>query len=99
MTIYSTNILAGPLMLAVWAMDAYLLIVMLRMVLGQVSTMRTTTFYGALRQLTDGLPRVMGRWLSRVRQDVNPPWLPWVAVILGILTGRHLLVWIVALSS
>ena len=97
MIIFTTNmsIFALPFLLAIWAMDLYLLLASIRLILPRISGDRPSRWCMTLRQFTDPIPEAIGRWLSARGARSTPNWLPWVIVILGSLVLRHLLIWIV----
>ena len=92
--IIHTNILALPLILLVWALDAYLLIALIRLVLGGVRAMQSKPLYLCLQQLADGIPNRVDRWIAGWREVSNPSWLPWLVVLVSLIVIRHLVVWV-----
>ncbi len=92
--IISTNILALPLIVIVWAMDTYLFIASLRLVLGRVTAMQSKPLYLSLQQLADGIPNRVDRWIAGWRDVSNPSWLPWLVVLVSLIVIRHLVVWV-----
>lgn len=92
--IIHTNILALPLILLVWVLDAYLLIAFVRLVLSRVSGMQSKPLYLSLQQLTDGIPSRVNRWIAGWRDVSNPSWLPWLVVLVSLIVIRHLVVWV-----
>ena len=87
------TILGVPLVIAVWAIDSVLFLVVARLMLGWISPMRVTASYRLLEQLIDPVAASIGRSLSHrtgrsVRQGVQ-----WTAFILGLCAAR----WVVIL--
>ena len=92
MTIHASNIFAAPLVLIIWAIDCYVFVSVIRLLLGcrqgQASKARL-----ALQNITDPIPQAVHRWLS-ARWAVPPrPWLPWLIVLVTAAIVRHVLVW------
>ena len=61
--IYTTNILAVPLVLTIWALDMYLFLLMVYGVLTKVSGERASQLLLCLKPFTDPLPQAVRRWL------------------------------------
>ena len=93
MIIYTTNIPAALLILAVWCIDLYLLLAGVRFVLSRMNTTQTNGLCLTLQRFTDPIPTALHRRLMRRRTVPIPKWLPWLIVILGGLILRHLLIW------
>ena len=93
MIIYTNNIFAGPLLLAVWAIDIYLLLVSLRLITAQIPSISKSGFSRNLRQFTDPVIDVVRRKLTKYRV----PWLPWLIVILSGLVIRQVLIAIIVM--
>jgi hypothetical protein len=91
MIIQSTNILAAPLLILLWAVDVYLFVVGLRLLLGQLSVTRNGRFCQALQEIVDPLAQRLNQKLFAWRDRPTPRWLPWASVIVGCLVARHLL--------
>ena len=87
-----TNILAAPCLLLVWALDAYLFVIGVRLVAGQFASARSSDWHRGLRQLVDGAPCCVEKWLARQPMRFRPAWLPWViVVVIGVLLRELLL--------
>lgn len=95
MIIFTTNtsIFALPVLLAIWALDLYLLLAAIPLILSRISGDRPNHWCMSLRQFTDPIPMAIHRWLMRRRTTPIPGWMPWLIVILGCLVLRHLLIW------
>jgi hypothetical protein len=89
MIIYTTNILAGPVLLLVWGIDLFLLLAGIRVVLARISA--ASSICHSLQQVTDPLPNAIGRWIAARRREPAPRWLPWLIVALAALIVRQLL--------
>ena len=85
MILYTTNILLLPFAIVIWAIDAYLLLTLVRCIGGRFTTHPAVG-------LTDRLPDALGRWIAARRQRPLPTWVPWAAVIGSLLIVRHLLI-------
>ena len=89
---YTTNILAVPLVLALWAMDMYLLLLMVYSVLTRFSGERASQLCICLRPFTEPLPQAVRRWLGQHTSTPVKQWVPWAIVVFGCLIVRHVLV-------
>ena len=85
------TIVGVPLVLAVWALDTYLFLVVARLILGKVRAPTANRYCSTLSALTDGVPRFVDRCLWRWRHQPSPDWLPWVTVICTGLILRQVL--------
>ncbi len=94
MIIYTTNILAGPLLLIIWAIDMCLFVVLLRLILGRLQNTRNGAFCQSLSQLVDPIPQAVAHRLTCWRGRPVPAWVAWATAIVGVLVIQHLLVWI-----
>ena len=94
MFIYTTNVLAGPLVLAAWAIDLYLALVGLRFLLARCAGGRAQTACQGLKVITDPLPAAIGRWLVSRNRGPRRAWLPWLVVIAAAVFLHHLLLWL-----
>ncbi len=92
MIIYTTNILALPLILLVWAIDLYLLLAGIRLLLSRIRSSRTHSFCLVIRRFTDPLPCAVRQWLSTRQTKPVPNWLPWLIVGAGAVLIRHILI-------
>ena len=92
MIIFRTSVMALPIVLLVWALDSYMFILALRLILGSARSIHSSRFYLALPQLTDGAAHRVDAWLARVRGKSNPAWLPWLVVVTTLVLVRHALV-------
>ena len=99
MIVYTTNILVLPLVLLIWSVDVYLLIVSLRLILGQLSATRNSRLRQAFQEIVDPIPNRVSAWLQERRDRPSPGWAPWIIVIGVGLVVRHLLVLILVLLS
>ena len=92
--IYITNIWALPFAIALWAINTWLFLASLRLILGQLRSERAIQLSQSLAVFTDGIPNGLERWLSR-RGHAIASWLPWAVVILVSLMARHALLRII----
>jgi len=99
MIIHSIDAFAVPPILVAEAVEAYLLMVLLRLILGRFARVQSHPRYLALQQLTDDIPRALDKWLAAKRQQANPQWLPWVIVIVTLLLVRQCVVGIIMVGS
>jgi hypothetical protein len=91
MIIYTTNILAIPLLLAVFLTDAYLLLACLRLTSAHLAGEAAQRVCQGLRAVTDPLPAAVGRLLGRGQAKTVPAWLPWLVVVSGVVIVRYVL--------
>ena len=95
MIILTNNLFLVPFMLVIWALDTWLFLASLRLLLGRVVSVRSDGFYAAVRRITDGLPRWVGGWIERLFEK-KPSWVSWATAIFSVVLIRHLLVWLIA---
>ena len=93
--IYTMNLMALPFVLAIWAIDAYVLLVCVRLISGRLSGPKAMQLCSWLKPLTDPLPQAAGRWLRTRMKRVVPRWLPWLVTILLLSLVREVLVLLV----
>ena len=92
---FTTNPIAMPALLVIWTLDAYLLAISTRVILGRLTATRGTRFVLALGELVDPLAHWTDRRLCGWRNRSNPTWLPWFVVFGCALAMRFLIVWFV----
>jgi hypothetical protein len=95
----TTNILALPLVLCIWAVDLYLLMACARLILGKWSGETAARICHGLKPITDPLPMAIRRWLQGHRGNLIPGWVPWAIVIGAGLVLRHLLIALVFVTA
>jgi hypothetical protein len=95
--IHTTNILAAPLLIIAWGIDAYLFLATARLIFGQLPATRESQLSHALKKIVDPLAQWLNRKASAWFHRPGPPWLPWTIVFVGCLTVRHLLL-VIAMS-
>ena len=90
---FTTNmsIFALPVLLAIWAMDLYLILASIRLILPQIHGDRSNRWCTTLQQFTDPIPMAAHRWLSARRARPVPNWLPWLVVGVGVIVIRQML--------
>ena len=94
---YTTNILAVPLVLIIWAVDIYLLGLLARGILRYLPNERASQLHFCLKQFTEPPLRIVKHRLQQHAAKRIKPWLPWAIVALASLIIRHLLVLLIAL--
>ncbi|MBN2138559.1 MAG: hypothetical protein JW720_12200 [Sedimentisphaerales bacterium] len=96
--IFLSNPLFLPLVLIIWAADAWLLLATIRLILRESSLSSQSPFCTAISRLTDPLLQFVNSRLSRLFRKGKPlpSWLLWLIVILSTLTIRQILIMIVA---
>ena len=93
--IYTTNILAAPLVLIIWCIDVYIFLASVRLILGRLRIATLAQVRVNLQQLTDPVPQAMHTWMSARWRKPLPPWLPWAIVLFICFVLRHVLIWAV----
>lgn len=90
--IITTNILALPLVLLLWSLDAFIMLASARLVLGQLAADWAGRLSRSLAPLTDWAPdhlrRIGAHWFKRS----IPSWAGWVIVIGAAMILRNVLV-------
>lgn len=76
-----------PILLLVWAIDAYVFLVSLRWVVRAIPSVRDRAWARGVVELADRLPDAL-----RARYPEVSAWLPCVALMLGLLVLRYVLV-------
>ena len=95
MMVYTTNILAVPLVLLIWALDLYLFLAAARLLAGRFSGQKAAQLCSGLQPFTDPMPHAVERWIaSRTRRSI-PTWLPWGIVIVAAMFVRQSLAWVI----
>ncbi|MBN2560180.1 MAG: hypothetical protein JXQ75_04555 [Phycisphaerae bacterium] len=95
MIIHTSNIIAAPLVLAVWLLDVFVFLACMRLALGRMTGEWPSRVAAGLRPITDPIPQALARYLASRRDRAVPSWAPWLCVIGGAVAVRYLLVWIV----
>ena len=93
--IYTTNILAVPVILLIWSLDLYLLLVAARLVAGRISGQKAVQLCSCLQLFTDGPPHRVERWIAGRTERPIPSWLPWLVVVFVAMFVRQLLAWVI----
>lgn len=92
MMIYSTTILALPCVLLVWAIDAYLFILLISSVCRRFPTIESDSAWRRnLAALADPVPEHVGRWLTQHMTSTVPRWAGWAVVVCGLFVARSAL--------
>lgn len=93
--IFTTSIIAVPLLIIVWTLDSYLFLATARLLLTRLGGHRTATLGLVLQPLTESIPYCVQRWLSARQVRPIPLWVSWAIVIGGAMILRHLLIGLV----
>jgi hypothetical protein len=97
--IYTNNILALLLVLAIWAIDTWLFVAGLRLILSLFPSIQHSNFCHSLAELVDPLTQTVVPYVSRWSHRSIPPWLPWVIIILAAIVVRHVLAVLVVFTT
>ena len=92
MILIPTNPLATPLVLLIWAMDAYLVLVAFRLLFGLFAGNPPQYRFPTLERVVEGPVRILADRLLRWRGRPVATWLPWCLVVGTALAIRHLLI-------
>ena len=95
MVVYASNILTTPFLLVIWAIDIFLFLCMLRLLLGRIPGDTAKRACAGLEGVTDAIPRATRGWLGTVNGFRMRSWVPWVLTFLATFLVRQLLAWIV----
>jgi hypothetical protein len=95
MVVHTSNILAGPLLMIIWAVDIFVFLVALRWALARTSNVSAVRIRASLQAIADPLPAALNSWLIRKRRRAVPGWLPWALVLTGAIVVRQLVALIV----
>ncbi len=87
MTEVDVTLMTLPILLFIWAVDAYVFLVALRWVVRAMPAARGRVWARGVVELADRLPNAL-----RARYPEVPAWLPWLATMLGLLVLRYVLV-------
>lgn len=88
--IFISNPFVLPLLVLVWSIDAWLWLASIRLILGQLPSFRTGSVCQCLKRLTDTLPQVLGRSISRWAKKQMPLWLTWLVTVASLVMIRDL---------
>ena len=90
MIIHTTNIIALPMILLIWAIDIYLLLAGIRLILRHIPA--ASGVCQGIAKFTDPVPDAIGRWLTSRRHKPVPTWLPWLLICIAAVLIRQLLI-------
>lgn len=93
--IYVFNTTAGPLVLIIRLIDAYLFVASVRLLLERFEGASSLAACRTLQRFTDPLPRALHRWVTRRRKRPTPAWVAWLIVLLGGMALRYLVLAII----
>jgi len=91
MIIHRLNLFAAPLLLLVWAIDAYLFLACVRLGCSLFKGASVARLGAALQPVTDPLPQAIARWLSGHLKRPVRGWVGWLLVFLLGTVLRQLL--------
>jgi uncharacterized protein YggT (Ycf19 family) len=94
----SNNILAGPLLLTVWALDVYVFLVCLRLFLSRFPGDAAAKACQGLQVITDPLPTAVGHAMARRCSRRVRAWVPWLLVLLVAASCRCLMLGLLFLA-
>ena len=91
MFFYTNNIFAGPLLLAIWAIEFYLMTISIRLVMQFIGVGIRTVFYRNLCQLTNPAYVFSKKNLNKINRRL-PSWVHWAAIYIAALMLKSLLI-------
>lgn len=97
MIIFPLPILALPLVLAVMAIDAYLILASVYLLAEQIHP--AGPLARALNPVTYRLPLLVNRLLPMRWRHPTPRWLHWLIAFIGLLVMRHVVIAIAILIA
>jgi hypothetical protein len=87
MMIVITNFFSLPLLMAIWAIDSWLLLASVRLILGKVNPAKQGHIHDAIGQLTDPVPKLINqqvlRWFTKSLSK-KAVWLLTIAVVIAV---------------
>jgi hypothetical protein len=95
MIIITHSLLAFPLLLVIWALDTFLLVAFLRLLLAQLKGPRPARYSSLLAPLVDPPCAAVQRLLATRLKHPIPVWLPWTVLVAGLVTIHQILARIV----
>ena len=95
MIIRTTNILAGPLVIFIWAIDIYLFLACIRLILSRLPGTQNSRLCQGLKLFTDPIVQIAHSYLLKFSRESVPGWMPWLVVLSIGVIGRHVLIWII----
>jgi hypothetical protein len=90
-----TSIFNLPFLILIWLIEAYLFLVVMRLILTYAPWNRKIQFRQQTILLTDFLPDLTRKYLTRLGYIAPPNWVPWTITILPLCLTRQILIWIV----
>ena len=91
MIVTTTNIFLAPVAVVIWAVDVYLFLAALRLILSLFSASWAERLCRPLKNLVDLVPNAIRQWLEDHKDNPGPTWLPWVITLGGGIVLKHLL--------
>ena len=91
MIVYTVSMFMLPLAFLAWAIDVYLFLAALRLILPLFSAPWVKRVCRPLKNLVDPVPNAIRRWLENHKDDPGPAWLPWIITLGGGIVLKHLL--------
>ncbi len=80
-----------PFVMAIWVFDLFMVMILLRLLLGNLPGLRTSHAAERLRDWVDPFADYMGDRVARWRRRPTPAWLSWNCLILTVLVLRNVL--------
>ncbi|MBI9018554.1 MAG: YggT family protein [Phycisphaerae bacterium] len=90
MYFYTNTLLAGPVILLIWAIELYIWTITIRLLMEATNIARSTFFYRKVRQLTDPALLFSKRHLGKISSRL-PNWCYWAAIYVAALALRNIL--------
>jgi len=93
--VFVANLISLPFLILTWLIESYLFLTAMRLIMAVSQTARQSQFYYQLKLITDSLPNVVSRVITKGRNVSPPGWLSWLIVIALACIVRQVLVSIV----
>ena len=93
--IFAANLINLPFLILAWLIEFYLFLIALRLIMTLSASARQSQYYHQFKLLTDPLPKMVSRCLSRKRKASTPTWVSWAIVITAACVLRQVLVMMV----
>ncbi len=86
------SIRVWPLVIALWAVDTYIFVLVLRVILDRCGGTRVSALRACVRELTDPIQCMVQQWLTSWKGHSVATWVVWTAVFVAAVVVRQLLI-------
>ncbi|MFC1805371.1 hypothetical protein ACFL09_00125 [Planctomycetota bacterium] len=95
MLVYTTNLLALPLILIIWVIDFYVVVSGMRLIASHIDADWARRGCARLAVFTDPVHRTACKLLAPGRARPLPRWLTWLLLLSTAVLVRQVLIWII----